>query len=101
MSKIGRREYHFVKIKSANVDELVSEIRSATGKMNLPEGYSVRIFKDPIVCCGVFPNEVTVEISGSKETAIKDLDKIIVSKIIKVCEENNLEHHSLGPLDIV
>lgn len=101
MSKIGRREYHFVKIKHENVDELVSEIRSTLIKMSLPEGYSVRIFKDPIVCCGAFPNEVTVEISGPKEAAIIDLDKMVVSKVIKVCEEKNLEYHSLEPLEIV
>lgn len=101
MLKIGRREYHLVKLKQENVDELISEIRTTLSMVNLPEGYQIRIFKDPIVCCGVVPNEVVIEITGPEESTIKDLDKMVVSKIIKISEEKNLEMHSLEPLEIV
>ncbi len=100
MSTIGKREYHFIRVSYQDVEALIREIKSALSGMNIPEGYSVNVYRDVITCCGSSPNNVIVEISGPEEAKIKDYDQRIVSKIIEVCERRGIEHHMLEPFTL-
>ena len=101
MSRVGRRECYVLDLKGGELDLFVKEIKSFIAKENFPDGYTVDVYKDQAVCCGVFPLGIAVEIEGLKEQTIKALDVKLYSKIMEVCEREGFENHQCEPLKVL
>lgn len=103
MDLISRRECHLIEAKNEDLNRFVEEIKSflveQVGK--IPKEYVVDVYKNAVACCGYFPIGVTVEIKAPKSEPIKELDLMIYSKIIDICEREGIEHHECGSLEII
>ena len=103
MDLISRRECHLIESKDEDLNRFVEEIKSFLVEQakRIPDDYAVNVYKNAVACCGYFPIGITVEIKGPKNEPIKELDLMIYSKIIEICEREGVEHHECGPLEII
>ena len=102
MSKISCREIHFVKAtQPRQIDFLIDMIKEAVKEMKLPSEYDVRIYKNVFSCCGVGGLGLIIEVVGSKEEKIREIDTRVASRILEFCEKEGYElgHHSFGQLE--
>jgi len=99
MTQISHRGCHLVGVKNEDLNRFVEEIKTFLEKERIPEDYVVNVYKDAVVCCGYFPIGVAIEIEGPKKQPIEDLDLMIYSKIIEICEREGIEYHECKPLE--
>jgi hypothetical protein len=103
MSKIVCREIHFAKAtQPRQIDFLIDKIKEAVKEMKLPSEYDIRIYKNVFSCCGgVGGLGIIIEVVGSQEEKIKEIDTRVVSRILEFCEKEGYEmgHHSFGHLE--
>jgi hypothetical protein len=102
LSKIACREIHFVKTtQPRQIDFLIDKIKEAVKEMKLPSEYDVRIYKNVFSCCGVGGLGLIIEVVGSQEEKIKEIDTRVASKVLEFCEKEGYEmgHHSFGQLE--
>ncbi len=100
MALISQRECHLIGVKNEDLNRFVEEIKTFLEKEKIPEDYAINVYKDSVACCGYFPIGVSVEIEGPQEQPIEDLDFMIYSKIIEICEREDIEYHECEPLEI-
>jgi len=100
MSKMSCRECYFIKVSVKNIDSLIDRVESAIMEMGVPFGYDINVYKNVYACCGVGGIGVIIEVAGPEEK-IRAIDLKAVSKILEICEKEGLEHHTLGPLEII
>jgi len=100
MSKLGQRECYLIKISSQNVEWIAEQINSAMTKMGIPDECSVKVYKSFFSCCGFSPGNIIIEVTGPSEEKIKAIDLKAVSKILEICEKENIDYHMFGPLEI-
>ncbi len=98
---IGHREFMLIDQTYEGIGKFVNEIGSYAKKMKIPEDFKVDVYKDQVVCCGIFPLGVIIDISGPGDHVIKDLDKMVYSKVIEICERDCIELHEAKPLEII
>lgn len=101
MAIISHRECHLVQSTNEDINRLVEEVATFLKKKGIPEDYTVNVYKDAVGCCGYMPLGVAVEIKGPEDQPIKDLDLMIYSKIIEICERENIEHHECKPIEVL
>lgn len=101
MSLISHRACHIVGVKDEDLDRFVKEIKSFLAEAEIPETYTVNVYKDQVTCCGYFPIGVAVEIQGPKEQPIKNLDEKILGKIKEICGRDHVQYHECSPLEIL
>jgi len=101
MTHISRRECLVAGLKNEEIDFLVQELRAFLKEEKVAEGYSVNIYKDFVGCCGAAPLGVCIEIEGSDEKIIEDLDQRVYAKIIEICERKGIDYHKCYPVTIV
>lgn len=101
MSLISRRECHLVGVKDEDLNRFVEEIKSFLTEEEIPETYTVNVYKDHVTCCGHLPIGVTVEIEGEKEQPIKHLDEKILGKIKEICGREHIRYHECSPIEIL
>ncbi len=95
-----RREFH-LDMKYEELDEFFKEVKSSIANENIPKDYTVSVHKDQVVCCGIFPIGVAIEIEGLEDKLLKELDIMTYSKIIEFCEKRDVEYHEAQPLDVL
>lgn len=95
-----RREFH-LDLKYEELDEFFKEVKSSIANKNIPKEYIVSVHKDQAVCCGIFPIGVAIEIEGSEDKLIKELDIMTYSKIIEICEKKGIEYHESQPPEVL
>lgn len=100
MGLISHRECHIVNMKNDDLNRFVAEMKTFLEEEKIPEDYSINIYKDAVACCGYFPIGVFVEIQGPEKQPIEDLDLKMYSKIIELCERDNVEYHECSPLEV-
>jgi hypothetical protein len=98
MPKIGFRECHFIKI--SDIDALIEELKTKTETLNLPKDYDLRIYKSVYGCCGTSSNNIIVEIIGTDEKQIKDIDLKVMGKLMDICQQKGLEYHACDKMEI-
>jgi len=91
---IGRREFNTFDLTYIELDDLFKEVESFVPKNEDLEDCKIDVYKDQIVCCGIFPLGIIIEIECHKEKNVTDLDLIIVSKIIEICERDKIDYKS-------
>ncbi len=101
MPLISHRECHLVTLKNEELNKFVEEIDNFLKEKGIPEDYTIKVFKDAVGCCGYMPIGVTVEIDGPENQPIKNLDMMIYSKIIEICERENIEYHECKPMEVI
>jgi hypothetical protein len=97
---IGRREFHTMDLTYDELDDLFKEVKSFTSKKEVLEVSKIDVYKDQIACCGIFPLGIIVEIECHNEKTIHALDLMMYSKIIEICERENIDYQS-QPLRIL
>jgi len=100
MTLISHRECHLIGVKNEDLNRFVEEIKTFLEEGKIPEGYVINVYKDAVACCGYLPIGVTVETEGPKKQPIEDLDLKIYSKIIEICEREDIEYHECTPLEV-
>lgn len=102
MSITSYRECRFIRIKDEYVLKFIEKVKSFLVKEKIPEECKINIYKDQVICCGNFGGVVlvNVEIEGSKEQPVKDLDQKIYSKLIEICEREDIEYDPCMPSEI-
>jgi hypothetical protein len=95
-----RREFN-LNLKYKELDEFIDEVKSSIANENIPKGYTVSVHKDQVVCCGIFPVGVAIEIEGAEDKLVKELDVMTYSKILGIWEKNNIEYHESQPLQVL
>jgi hypothetical protein len=98
---IGRREFHTLDLSYDQLDDFFKKVESFISKKEVLEGCKIDIYKDQIACCGIFPLGIIVEIECHNEKTIKDLDLMVYSKIIEICERENIDYHESQPLKML
>lgn len=98
---IGRREFYLLDLKYDELDEFVEEVKSFIANENIPKDYTVDVYKDQVACCGILPIGIAIEIEGPEEKPIKDLDIMMYSKIIEICERKGTEYHEYKLLEVL
>ena len=97
MSKIACREIYFVDAtRSRSIDFLIDKVKEAVEKLELPQEYDVRIYKNIYSCCGgVGGLSIIIEVAGPKEEKIREVDLRAISKILEHCEKEGCDvgHH--------
>lgn len=101
MALISQRSCHLIGLENDEINWFVKQVKTFLEQERIPEEYAVNVYKDAVACCGFFPIGVAVEIQGPKEQIIKDLDFMIYSKIIEICEREGIETHECDPLEII
>jgi hypothetical protein len=96
----SRRDFYLC-LNYDEIDEFFKEAKSSIMEANIARNYTVDIYKDRDMLCGMFSVVMAVEINGPNEQTIKDLDKMTYSKIMQLCERNNFEYHESKFLGIV
>lgn len=99
MSIISHRACHLVGSSNEDINKFVAEMQNFLNEKKVPEDYAINVYKDAVACCGYMPMGVTVEITGPKDQQIQNLDSMIYSKIIELCEREKIEHHECSPLE--
>jgi hypothetical protein len=61
-------------------------VKEAAEELELPEEYDVRIYKNIHSCCGVGGPSIVIEINGSEEDGIREIDLRATSKILEYWE---------------
>ena len=95
-----RREFN-LDLKYEELDEFFNEIKSSLANENIPKDHIVSVYKDQVVCCGIFPMGVAIEIEGSEDKLLKELDMMMYSKVLELCEQKNIEYHESQPLEVL
>lgn len=98
---MGRREFSLLDLDYNQLDTFVKEVKAYTLNKELPQDSKIHVYKDQIACCGVFPLGIIIEIEGSLENTIKDLDLMIYSKVIEICERDSIDYHQCQSLELL
>lgn len=97
---ISHRACHLAGVKSEDLNRIVEEIKSFV-EAEIPEKYTVNVYKDQVTCCGHLPIGVAVEIEGPEEQPIKNLDEKIYGKIKEICGREHIPYHECSPIEIL
>ncbi len=100
MGLISQREFHLIDAKNKDINRYVQEIQASLDEKEIPKECKIDVFKSAVACCGYFPIGVSVEIEGARRAVIEDMDLMICSKIVEICEREGIEHEC-GPLEIL
>lgn len=98
MTRIGFREFHFIKV--SNIADLMTELKASVEQWKIPKEYGLRIYKGVYSCCGISDANISVEIIGPDEKEIKDIDMKIMSKLIELCQKKGLEYQVCDNIEI-
>lgn len=86
-------------VKDEALNRIVGEIRSFVAETEIPESYTVNVYKDQVTCCGHIPIGVAIEIEGPKEQPIKNLHEKIYGKLKEICGREHVGHHECSPVE--
>jgi len=100
MPLISYRSCHLVGPNDEDLNRFVEEIKSFA-EAEIPETYTVNVYKDQVTCCGHMPIGVSVEIEGPKEQPIRNLDEKIYGKIKEICGRERIPYHECSPVEIL
>ncbi len=100
-SKVSRRECFFIKVSDRKVDYLMEKIKSAISEIALPPRCKIGVYRDVYSCCGGGYKSLVIEVTGSSEEEIKEVDLKAMAKLIEICEKENIEFHALMPFEII
>lgn len=100
MGAMSRRECHLYESSNDEITNCLEELRLFL-KKRVPEGYTVDVFKDEVVCCGYMSLGIVVEITGLERQLIEKLDSMICSRIVKICEREKISSYEFEQLDII
>lgn len=92
MYKTGLREFFIADDKK--IDYLKERMKSAISEIDVPPEYYIKVYSD-------LYNYITFEVSGPDKERIKSIDLRAMSKLIEICEKENLDAHCCGPFAIV
>jgi hypothetical protein len=98
---IGRREFSLLNSNPDEIDGFVDEVKTFVVGKDIPQDYNVDVYKDQVTCCGIFTFGVAFEYEGPKAGVIKDLDTMLYSKVIEICERQAIEFHESTTLTIL
>lgn len=98
---LSRRECLMMGIKDKDLDEVIGEVVASLSEVGVPEGCTVKVYKDTAVCCAPIPVGIIVEIEGSNEQIIKELDLKVHAKIVEICERKGIEYPEHKQFNIV
>jgi hypothetical protein len=98
---IGRREFSLLDSGPDEIDGFAGEVKAFVDGRDLPQDYKVDVYKDQVACCGIFTIGVAIEYEGPDEAIIKDLDTMLYSKVIEICERQAIEFHESTTLEIL
>lgn len=98
---IGRREFSLLDLTYDQLDSFVKEVNSFSANAALLEDYKITVNKDQVVCCGIMPIGISIDIEGPLKSGIKDLDVMMYAKILEICERDNISFHDSMPLNII
>lgn len=101
MTMISHRECHLLEVRNDDLNRFVEKIKTFLEKEEIPENYTINVYKDAVACCGYFPIGVFVEIQGPERQPIEDLDLKIYAKIIEICETEGIDFHECRPLEVL
>ncbi len=101
MSLISHRSCHIVGMNDEALNQFVEEMNSFLVENEVPDSYSVNIYKDQVTCCGHMPIGVAVEIQGPKHQAIRELDEMLLGKVKEICGRNHIDYHKCEPVEII
>lgn len=100
MSAISHRAC-MIGVNDGDLDRIVEELRSYLIEADVPETYTVNVYKDQVTCCGHMPIGVGVEIEGPKVQPIKALDEKILGKIKEICGREHIPYHECSPMELL
>ncbi len=95
MAVISRREIQLMGSRNEDINRFVDEIKTFLEEKKIPNGYTINVYKVRV------PSGAAVEIEGPEDQSIEDLDLMIYSKIIEICERRNIEYHKCEPLEVL
>lgn len=93
MLKARRVECFFPKTSVKLIGYLSDKLKSAISEIDIPQEYEVTVHADPFRC-------LTLEVEGPNEEKIESIHLKAASKLIEICEKENIEEHLCGSLDI-
>lgn len=99
MSKLGCREFYFIKATQVyQIDFLIDKVKEVLKDMKLPPEYDIMVYKNVYACCGVGGLGLVIEVVGPEEEKIKAIDLRAVSRVLEFCEKEgyDVEYHLLG-----
>jgi hypothetical protein len=88
-------------VNDEELNRFVDEIKTFLTESQIPDTYSVNVYKDQITCCGHFPIGVAFEIEGPKMQPIEDMDERILGKIREICQREQVEYYECSNQDIL
>jgi len=94
------RECYFLEVSVKNIDSLIERVKSAIMEIGVPHEYVINVYKNVYGCCGVGGIGVIIEVIGPEEK-IRVIDLKAVSKVLEICEKEDVEHHTLEALEII
>jgi len=86
-------------VKDEDLNQIIEEIKTFLVEAEIPETYTVNVYKDQVTCCGHIPIGVAVEIEGPKEQPIKNLHEKIYGKIKEICGRERFQYHECSPVE--
>ncbi|MDW8022630.1 MAG: hypothetical protein RMJ15_02650 [Nitrososphaerota archaeon] len=101
MHMLSRRECLIMSAKDKDLDEVIREVTTFLSKANIPEGYTVKVYKDTAACCAPIPVGIIVEIEGPKEQTVRELDLKVHAEIAEICGRMGIEYPEHKQFNIV
>ena len=90
MSKLGHRELFFFNITDRNIESIIDVIKSTMTSYK----YTLDVHS------GKYGVNVIIEVSGSDEERIKQIDFELSAKVLEICEKRNIGVHLIQPIEI-
>ncbi len=101
MSLITHRTCYMIGVDDEKLNHFVDEIKTFLTESQIPDSYSINVYKDQVTCCGQFPIGVAFEIEGPKMQPIKDTDERILEKIKEICERERVVFSECSSADVL
>jgi hypothetical protein len=98
---IGRREFSLLNSEYEEITDIEDEMRKYIDTNQIPLDCKVNVYRDQVTCCGIFTMGIAFEYECPDENILKELDLMIYSKILEICERQNIVHHEPSSLNIL
>jgi hypothetical protein len=98
---IGRRDFGLLDLNYDQLDAFVKEVHAFSTRLNISEDSKITVNKDQVVCCGIFPIGISIDIEAPTKSAIKELDVMMYAKVLEICERDDISFHDSEPLKIL
>jgi hypothetical protein len=98
---LGRRKFSLLDLDYDSLTAFVKEVDAFSERIHELGSCRIAVTKDVVVCCGMFPIGVMIDFECASESNMKQLDTMMYSKVMQICESEDITFHESAPLEIL